>query len=69
VAEGEEYIATAWALAKIRMAYRDAAYQAGGLRVDQITLDLISRPAYKMISRQNMVNLATVTVVNIREGE
>jgi hypothetical protein len=39
----EDYgeITSAWELSKIGMAYRDAAYQAGRMRVDQVTLDLI----------------------------
>jgi hypothetical protein len=47
-AEDEGDIEAAWALAKIGMAYRDAAYQAGRLRVDQVTLDLISKPVSEM---------------------
>jgi hypothetical protein len=48
-------------LAKIGMAYRDAAYQAGRLRVDQVTLDLISKPV-SMYTRQNRMDLETNTV-------
>jgi hypothetical protein len=44
------------------MAYRDAAYQAGRLRVDQVTLDLISKPVSGMYTRQNRMDLETVTV-------
>jgi hypothetical protein len=61
-AEDEGYIEAAWALAKIGMAYRDAAYQAGRLRVDQVTLDLISTPVSEMYTRQNRIDLETVTV-------
>jgi hypothetical protein len=49
-------------LAKIGMAYRDAAYQAGRLRVDQVTLDLISKLVSDMYARQNRIDLETVTV-------
>jgi hypothetical protein len=50
-AEGEGDFATAWALAKIGMAYRDAAYQAGRLRVDQVSLDFISKPVSETHAR------------------
>jgi hypothetical protein len=53
---------TAWELSKIGMAYRDAAYQAGRMRVDQVTLDLISKPVSEMYTRQNRMELETVTV-------
>jgi hypothetical protein len=52
----------AWALAKVGMAYRDAAYQAVRMRVDQVTLDLISRPVSEMYTWQNRMELETVTV-------
>jgi hypothetical protein len=61
-AEDEGGIEAAWALAKIGMAYRDAAYQAGRLRVDQVTLDLISKPVSTMYTRHNRMDLETVTV-------
>jgi hypothetical protein len=61
-AEDEGDIEAAWALAKIGMAYRDAAYQDGSLRVDQVTLDLISKPVSEMYTRQNRMYLETVTV-------
>jgi hypothetical protein len=61
-AEDEGGIEAAWALAKIGMAYRDAAYQAGRLRVGQVTLDLISMPVSTMYTRQNRVDLENVTV-------
>jgi hypothetical protein len=44
------------------MAYWDAAYQAVRMRVDQVTLDLISRPVSEMYTRQNRMELETVTV-------
>jgi hypothetical protein len=43
-------------------AYRDAAYQAVRMRVDQVTLDLISRPVSEMYTRQTRTELETVTV-------
>jgi hypothetical protein len=55
-------ITTAWELCKIGMAYRDAAYQAGRMRVDQVTLDLISRSVSEMYTRQNRMELETATV-------
>jgi hypothetical protein len=61
-AEDEGDIEAAWDLAKIGMAYRDAAYQAGCLRVDQVTLDLISKPVSEMYTRLNRMDLETVTV-------
>jgi hypothetical protein len=61
-AEDEGDIEAAWALAKIGMAYCDAAYQAGRLRVDQVTLDLISKPVSDMYTRQNRMDPETVTV-------
>jgi hypothetical protein len=61
-AECEGDIEAAWAWAKIGMAYRDAAYQAGRLRVDQVTLDLISKPVSEMYTRQNRMDFETVTM-------
>jgi hypothetical protein len=60
--EDEGDIEAAWALAKIGMAYRDAAYEAGRPRVDQVTLDLVSKPVSEMYTRQNRMDLETVTV-------
>jgi hypothetical protein len=60
-AEDEGDVEASWDLAKIAIAYRDAAYQAGRLRVDQVTLDLISKPVSEMYTRQNMMDLETVT--------
>jgi hypothetical protein len=62
VAEDEGDFATAWALTKIGMAYRDAAYQGGRLSVDLGTLDLIMKPVSEMHSRQSRMDLETVTV-------
>jgi head-tail adaptor len=61
-AEDEGDIEAAWALAKIWMAYRDATYQAVRLRVDQVTLNLISKPVSETYTRQNRMDLETVTV-------
>jgi hypothetical protein len=61
-AEDEGEVDTAWDLSKMGMAYRDAACQAGRMRVDHIALDLISRPVSEMYSRQNRMELETVTV-------
>jgi hypothetical protein len=39
-----------------------AANEAGRLCVDQVTLDLISKPVTEMYTRQNRMDLETVTV-------
>jgi hypothetical protein len=61
-AEDERDSDAAWSLAMIGMAYRDVASQAGRLRVDQVTLDLTSKPVSEMYTRQNRMELETVTV-------
>jgi hypothetical protein len=61
-AEDDRDLGVAWALAKMSAAYRDAAYQAVRMRVDQVTLDLISRPVSEMYTRQTKMELETVTV-------
>jgi hypothetical protein len=61
-AEDERDIEAAWALSMIGMPYREAASQAGRLRVDQVNLDLISKPVLEMYTRQNRMDLETVTV-------
>jgi hypothetical protein len=61
-AEDDGDLGVAWALAKMGMAYRDVAHQAVRMRVDQVTLDLISRPVFEMYTQQTRMELETVTV-------
>jgi hypothetical protein len=61
-AEDDRDVGVAWALAKMGMAYRDATYQAVRMRVNQVALDLISRPVSEKYTRQTRMKLATVTV-------
>jgi hypothetical protein len=61
-AEDDGDITTAWELSKIDMAYGDAAYQAGRMRVDQVTLDVISKPVSEIYIRHNRMELETMTV-------
>jgi hypothetical protein len=62
LAEDDRDLGLAWAPAKMGMAYRDAAYQAVRMRVDQVALDLISRPVSEMYTRQTRMELETVNM-------
>jgi hypothetical protein len=44
------------------MAYHRAAYEGARMRIDQITLDLISKAVAEMYTRQTRMELETVTV-------
>jgi hypothetical protein len=61
-ARDEGDVKTAYDLAEMGMAYHSAAYQGVRMRIDQITLDLISKPVAEMYTRQTRMELETVTV-------
>jgi hypothetical protein len=61
-ADDECDISTAWAMTRMGTVYRDAAYQAGRICVDQVPLDLVSKSVSEVHRRHNRMELETVTV-------
>jgi hypothetical protein len=61
-ARDEEDVNSTYELAEMGLVYHRAAYDGVRMRIDQITLALISKPVAEMYTRQTRMDLETVTV-------